>query len=251
VGKRRAFKAQREPEYWVMTKWEPEDIDGISLKFRDLSVTYGIMLDYTKGFVEAVEREHVREGARLDMNAPISDNTRRYQDLVRIVFSAHLAAYASILYYLHETMDAAGRAWLSALRDDDPALASFDRLRNRDVHHEPMHTLLGMRFRITGSQPPYSSIDTKEVHMHQMLLHEGVGFYPPPVAETKQFAGHPGLVQFITFESVLQLAHRVIHKIATLLNEAVEGGHWIGTGILFSCDLCRGASDPESGAGEN
>lgn len=114
-------------------------------------------------------------------------------------------------------------------------VAAFDRLRNRDVHNEAMHTLIGTRFRITAQEPLYSDLQTKEVHMHQALLHEGAGFYPPPLADTKEFRGHPGLVQAATFESIVQLSHGIIHSVAEVLNEAVREGHWSGRVTEFAC----------------
>ena len=243
---RKKFKADRTPEYWVITKWEPENIDGINLKFKDLHVIYGLMVDFTDNFVRTIEAEHKRHEARLDFNAPLTENARKEQNVIRILFSAQLSTYATILYYLREVMNDAGRAWLTTLRDKDPALASFDRLRNREVHNEAMHTLIGSRFRITAAQPLYSSLETKEIHMHQALLHEGVGFYPPPVAQTKEFAGHPGLVQFVTFESILQLTHTMIHSIGSVLNEAVSLGHWTGTGEVFECEIRHTAPTGDS-----
>jgi hypothetical protein len=237
MGKK-VFKSRRTPEYMVMTKWQPEQIDGISLKFRDLHVTLSIMRDYTDGFVKAIEAEQTRHEHYLDLQSPLPDSARQLQDLVRIVLSAHLSTYETVLYYLQESMGKTGNKWLRALRERDELLAAFDRLRNRDIHHEPMHTLIGARFRITSSAPPFSDLESKEVHIHQALLHEGVGFYPPPVAATEQFAKHPGLVEFLTYESVLQLSHRIIHRLAELLNDAERLGHWTGVGKPFACLIC-------------
>jgi hypothetical protein len=244
VGKRRVFKANREPQYFVITKWQPEEIERISLKFRDLHVTYAIMMDYTDRFVKAVEQDHQRHEGRLDFNAPITRRSRQYMDLIRLMFSSHLSTYATILYYLNDAITENGRKWLSEVRERDPTFASFDRLRNRDVHHEPMHTLIGMRFRIVSSTPPYSSLDTKEVHIHQDLIHEGPGFYPPPVLETDQFKRHPGLAQFITFESILQLSHTAIHKVADLLTEATALGYFQSNHAAFRCGPCENAGKP-------
>lgn len=238
MGTRKGFKAKRTPEYFVQTVWRPEDIDGISLKFRDLQVTYSIMTDYSRTFIETIEREHKREGHRLDSNAPLTDNARRFQDLIRIMFSAHLSTYEAILYYTRNCMSDEGRRWLKNLQLTDEALSAFDRLRNRDVHHEPMHTLIGTRYRILGAEPPFSSLDTREIHLHHHLAHEGIGFYPPPVVATRQFCKHPGLVEFVTYESILQLAHRLIHRVGDLLNEAKRLGYLdvVGPFRCASCD---------------
>lgn len=226
----------------VMTKWQPEAIDGISLKFRDLHVTSNIMRDYTRSFVNAIESEQQRHEKYLDLAAPLPDSARSLQDIIRLLFSAHVSTYETVLYYLMEAMAADGRKWLKGLRQSDEVLAAFDRLRHRDIHREPMHTLIGARFRIVDTAPPYSDLETKEVHVHQALDHEGVGFYPPPLSETDDFAKHPGLVEFLTYESVIQLSHRVIHRLAEVLNEAVTVGHWQGTGKDFECLFCAEAA---------
>ena len=244
MPRHRKFTQRKTPQYLVLTKCQPEAIDGISLKFRDLHVTYGIMFDHTDGFVRAIEAEQQRHERYLEMAAPLPESARKLQDLIRLMFSAHLSTYETIIYYLREALTTDGKTWLDDLQKADEPLNAFDRLRNRDIHHEPIHTLIGTRFRISAVEPLHSSLETKDVHFHQTLLHEGVGFYPPPVAATQQFAGNPGLVDFVTFESVLQLSHRVIHRVADLLNEAVQLGHWAGTGTPFECGLCE-APKPE------
>jgi hypothetical protein len=239
VTKRKPFHADIKPEYMAVTKWHPEQIDDISLKFRDMHIIYQIIFDYTQGFIKSIEEKHAREGHRLDFNAPPSLEERQNEDLVRIMFAAQLSVYETILYYLKERMGVEGNKWLAELRRTDKALNAFERLRNRDIHHEAMHTLIGMRFKIEQTEPPYSSIDTKEVHVHQHLLHQGAGFFPKALAETKQFEGQPGLVQFVTFEPIVLLAHTVTHRIADVLNEAVQRGYWNEVEQPFTCTICQ------------
>jgi hypothetical protein len=243
MSRHKRFKRHRKPEYFVLTVCRPESIDGITLKIRDLNVVYSIMLDYSLRYIETIEREHPRIEGRLDMNRPITESTRRLENLTRIMFATQLSTFDSILHYLRNAMPDAGRMWLEEQCKKDAALNAFGRLRNMDVHHEPMHTLIGMRYRILAHQSLHSDLETKETHLHQALSHEGIGFYPPPVAATRQFMEQPGLVDFVTFESILQLSHTVIHRVHGLVNEAVTLGHISNPLGPFECEACKRLSD--------
>lgn len=242
MGKRKTFKARRTPQYAVTTSCHPEHIDGISLKFRDLHTVYHVMVDYTKRYVSIIEAEHKRCGTAIDLNDPPSRATRALEDLIRIMLSAHLSAYESIIYYMRESFRTNQSAvdWLDAMRASVAELSALERLRNMDVHHEPFNTMIGMRYRILSVAPgAYSDIHTKQLHAHFSLAHEGVGFAPWALGKTAQFSAHPGLVDLVTFESVTQLAHLTVHAIASLLNEAIAKGYCTATAPEFRCRLCE------------
>lgn len=233
----------------MLTACKPEIIDGISLKLRDLHTIYSVMLDYTERYISTIEAEHRRCNTAIDLNAPIGLATRRLEDLIRIMLSAHLSSYESIIYYLKEAIGENSTAvdWLEMKRRTTEDLSAFDRLRNTDVHHEPLNTVIGMRYRLISQTPPYSSIDTREVHQHLELRHEGIGFAPWALEKLRQFASHPGLVDFITYESVLQLAHRSIHVIADLISEAVDADYLVYPKHLAACNICKKSNNSPHG----
>jgi hypothetical protein len=97
MSRHRKFTDRKVPQYQVLTKCQPEMIDGLSLKFRDLHVTYRIMLDYTDSYVRVIETEQERHDKYLELAAALPTAARELQDLVRLMFSAHLSAYETIL----------------------------------------------------------------------------------------------------------------------------------------------------------
>lgn len=210
-----------------MTVCRPENIDGVSLKFRDLHTIYFIMFDYTERYFRAVEEDHARCGTALDLEAPITPRARHLEDLIRIMFSAYLSNFSALTDYLDKAMaNDAGKEWLQKEIRTQPVLAGFRRLRNIDVHDESLHTVIGMRFRVLEDAAGlYSDIATRKTHIHTPLAHEGIGFFPWALSPLPKFKSHPGLVDTLTFESIVQLAHTGIETIASLVNAAVELGH--------------------------
>jgi hypothetical protein len=238
--RKKRFEPKRKPQYLVLTSCRPEEIDSASLKFRDLQVLYEIMCEHSARYVQAIEEEQARCGKALDLNAPVPASVRRLEDLIRTLFTSMLTNYESIIHYIRDAVrnDEESSALLADLLGKDEVLNSLERLRNMDVHHEALHTLIGTRYRILGASAAFSSIETREVHQHFQLQHEGVGFYPAALAKTRQFIRQPGLVEFVTYTSILQLAHSCVHAVANLLNDPVirEG---LGTSGKYACLACR------------
>jgi hypothetical protein len=229
-----------QPEYWVLTKCEPEEIDNISLKLRDLHTILSLMIDQTSTYISAIEEEHRRCSTAIDLESPVSENARQLENLIRILFSAHLSAHSSVIHYVKQSVTPEGNAWLRKRQRSREALTALDRLRNMDVHNEPLNTLIGMRYRILGPGKLFSSLDTKETHAHLPLGHEGVGFYPPPLSKRKQFESQPGLVEFVTYNSILELAHTAIHEVVDLINEAVALGFMQAPSREMKCEMKHG-----------
>ena len=236
---RKKFHTRLTPEYEVMTVCRPENIDGISLKFRDLHTIYFIMVDYTEGYFRAVEDDHARCGPALDLEAPITPRARQLEDLIRIMFSAYLSSFGALTDYLEKAIaDDDGRTWLVKEMRTQSVLAGFRRLRNIDVHDESLHTLIGMRFRVLEHAAGfYSDVASRETHIHQPLAHEGIGFAPWTLQPLRKFKGSPGLVDMLTFESIVQLAHTGIEKIASLVNAALELGYLAGIPDRLQCAI--------------
>jgi len=221
MSNHKTFKAKRKPKYLVLTKCEPEEIDNISLKVRDLHTILSLMMDQTREYVSSIEEEHRRCGTAIDLDAAVGESTRKLENLIRILFAAFLSAYASLIYYVKESITPDGNSWLEKRRGSSEALSALDRLRNMEVHHEPLHTLIGMRYRVLGAGALFSSLESRETHAHLQLWHEGIGFYPPPLAKTAHFKSQPGLVEFVTYNSILELAHVAIHEVVSLIEDAV------------------------------
>jgi hypothetical protein len=244
---RKKFNARLKPQYKVITVCRPENIDGISLKFRDLHTIYFIMLDYTERYFRVVEEDHARCGTALDLEAPITPRARQLEDLIRIMFSAYLSNFSALTDYLRKDMaNDTGKEWLNKEMRTQPVLAGFRRLRNIDVHDESLHTLIGMRFRVLEQATGlYSDIVTKETHIHEPLAHEGIGFFPWALSPLTEFKNHPGLVDTLTFESVVQLAHTGIETIASLVNAALEIGYLTGNSDPLQCAIAHKAAPEE------
>jgi hypothetical protein len=238
MARKKIFKATRSPRYLVVTACKPEDLDGVTLKVRDLHTIHQVMLDYSTRYIKAMDDEHQRCGEALDLHAMPGTATRSLENLIRIMFTAYLSAYASIMYYLKEAFDDDGRLWLERRRADAEALAALDRLRNMEIHHEPLHKLIGLRQRFLGASAPYSSIESREVHQHMSLLPEGIGFYPLALSELRQFESQPGLVEFLTYNSILELTHVCIHEIRDLINEAAQKAYLAPLERSLTCSIC-------------
>jgi len=242
---RTRFKAKRTPEYAVITACVPENIGGIRQKFADLHLIYAIMQRYSITYIKLIEEEHRRCGEVLDLHAPVTENVRALENHIRVMFSAFLASHSSLMAYLRTVVDKQGveaAKWLAEIREKSEALNSFERLRNMDTHHEPLHTLIGMRYRILGAASEvHSAIETKETHIHWPLSHEGVGFCPWGLADTAQFATQPGLIEYVTFSSILQLAHSDIHELVGLLENCKSKGLVVIDGRIV-CGICADAA---------
>jgi len=52
-----------------------------------------------------------------------------------------------------------------------------------------------------------------------------------------QFKSHPGLVDALTFESIIQLAHTGIEKIAALVNAALDRGYVNAIAAGLQCGI--------------
>jgi hypothetical protein len=160
------------------------------------------------------------------------------ENLTRIMFSAFQSSYESLIYYLREALvDGAGK-WLKKRRATTPLLDAFDRLRNMDVHHEPLHSLIGLRFKVFGVEAICSLTESGSGHAHWELGHEGIGFNLDALGKKPAFGGRPMLVKLLTDQPILALVHDCIHSVADLLNEAVSQEYvHLGT-HSFKCNAC-------------
>src|SRR5947209_3110251 len=102
---RRRFKKRLEPQYPVITVCKPDPIDPISLKIRDLHVICEIMFDYTRNYIAAIEAGHERCDFALDMQKPITPAAKQLEDIIRIMFSAFIISFASIVDYLTKRLN--------------------------------------------------------------------------------------------------------------------------------------------------
>ncbi len=238
---RTKFNAVRTPEYLVITACFPEDVSGIAQKLADLHLLYADMLRYSTRYIRLIEEEHRRCGSVLDLHAPVTENTRALENHVRVMFSAFLAAHSSLMDYLEAEVKKRGPdavKWLEHTRDKSKALNSFNRLRNLELHDESLHTLIGMRYRILG--PPLEvriAIEAGETHIHWPLRHEGVGFTPWGLPDTAKFRAQQGLVEYLTYSSILELAHLDVHELVTLL-ETCEAKEYFVPDRPLACGIC-------------
>lgn len=223
MGSRKKFE-RRTPQYAVFTKVLTEKITAVDLKIRDMQIIYKIMVDQGAKYVQAIETQQARCGSALDLNAPIPAAAKSLENVIRIQFSAFLSTFESVIYYLRESLekDEVANEILTDRRRNDAMLNGLQRLRNMDIHHEPLQSYIGTRFRLIGTGRAFSSLETREVHHELELRHEGPGLYPGFLSESKHFSSQPGLVDIVCFESLTQLVHTGTHAIIELTKTLSE-----------------------------
>jgi hypothetical protein len=218
------------------------------MKFRDLHSIWFMFRNQTVAQTVAIEEDHGRcERGAVDHQAPKKRVERDIETIARIMLTAFLSTYGSALFYLIGAMSDDGQKWLRKEKKRRPLLDSFERLRNREIHHEPLSTLIGVRYMVKSLSASPTAEDPNVSHVHFASLHQGAGFAIDALSASQQFKAHPDLVKLLTDKSILELTHNCIHELSALINEAVALGY-SDSDKAFVCWLCRTRLDTQSQA---
>lgn len=223
-----------------LTVHDPDPLPTLLLQFRDLQTLWFLFRSYSLAQINTTESEHARcDRGALDHQASHTSGDRDAQTIARIMLSAFLSAYTTLFYYFGQAiMSKDGHKWLAKQIDKKALLAAFERLRNRNTHHESLNGIVGSRF-LVDRISRYPTRDNAEVsHVHWGSTHQGVGFCIDKLQETNQFANRCDLVELLTDKPIIELAHDCIHEISEVLNCAVALRH-ITSDRAFMCWICR------------
>lgn len=222
-----------------LTIYDPDSTPELMLKFRDLQSLWFMFQSQTFALTATIEKQHPRcEAGALDHQAARSRLERDLATTARIMFSAFLSTYTSLMDYANNSiLKPEGHKWLANVRKK-PLLTSLERLRNYEVHNHSLNALIGVRYLTDGFTTIPTSENPDVSHVHWKLLHEGPGLAIDALQDTEQFKRRSDLIKLLTDHSLLNLTHECVHELSRVFHDGIARG-FLESEKAFLCWICR------------